>query len=100
MKYAHDSIVRKTLSLKLAEISNASIFVSSFLNFVQFGVSHFFYNTQVYVQGAKWKKLLIDWNEYQENTASIGFQFDSHKLSWESCFTLFYFLFVAYLQQY
>ena len=34
------------------------------------------------------KELLIDWNEYQENTASIGFQFHSTKLNQESCFTL------------
>ena len=43
---------------------------------------------QAYVQGCKWKKLLIDWNEYQENTTTIGFKFLSPKLSRESCFTL------------
>ena len=40
------------------------------------------------VHGAKWKKLIIDWNEYKDNTASFGFQFHSLKASWESCFTL------------
>ena len=33
------------------------------------------------------KKTTIDWNKYQENTASIGFQFDRPKLNRESCFT-------------
>ena len=48
---------------------------------------HFLYTTCAYAQGAKWKKLLIDLNKYQENTASIGFQFDRPKLNRESCFT-------------
>ena len=34
---------------------------------------------QAYLQGAKWKKLLIDWNKYQQNTTSTGFQFYSPK---------------------
>ena len=34
------------------------------------------------------KELLIDLNEYQENTTSIGLQFHSPTLSRESCFTL------------
>ena len=42
------------------------------------------------VQGTEWKKLLVDWNEYQENTASIGFQFHSTKLSRESCLALLF----------
>ena len=33
------------------------------------------------------KKSLIDWNGYQENTLSVGFQFDGLKHSRESCFT-------------
>ena len=40
------------------------------------------------VQGTEWKKQLLDWNEYQGNTASIGFQFHSTKLNWESCLGL------------
>ena len=32
------------------------------------------------LQDDKWKKLLIDWNEYQENTTSISFQFLSLNL--------------------
>ena len=39
-------------------------------------------------QSAKWKKLLTVWNEYQESTTSIGFQFYRPKLSRESCFSL------------
>ena len=42
------------------------------------------------VQGTEWKKLLVDWNEYQENTASIGFQFHGTKLSQESCLALLF----------
>ena len=34
------------------------------------------------------KELLIDLNEYQENTTSIGLQFHILTLSRESCFTL------------
>ena len=44
---------------------------------------------KLYAQGAKWKKLLIDWNEIQENTTSIGFQFLRPKRSRESCFYTF-----------
>ena len=33
------------------------------------------------------KELLIDWNEYQENNTSFGFQFLSPKRTRESCFT-------------
>ena len=44
--------------------------------------------------GNFWKfkiKLLVDWwNEYQENTASISFQFHSTKLSWESSLALLF----------
>ena len=36
------------------------------------------------------KEMLIDWNEYQENTASIGFRFHGTKLSRESCFALLF----------
>ena len=36
------------------------------------------------------KEPLIDRNEYQENTTSIGFQFHSPKLSRENCFTLYF----------
>ena len=42
------------------------------------------------VQGTEWKKLLVDWNEYQENTTSIGFQFQSSKRSQESCHALLF----------
>ena len=48
---------------------------------------HFLFTTCAYAQGTKWKKLLIDWNKYQENTASIGFQVDRPKLNRESFFT-------------
>ena len=65
MRCAQEGIFLKALQFKLSKTFNASIFVSSFLNFVQFGVLHFIFATMVYVQGAKWKKLLIDWNEYQ-----------------------------------
>ena len=47
------------------------------------------FTTQAYAQGAKWKKLLIHWNENQEKTASIAFRFLRPKLSRESCFTHF-----------
>ena len=40
----------------------------------------FFLWHQAYVPNTKWKKLLIDWNEYQEKTTSIGFQFSSPEL--------------------
>ena len=36
------------------------------------------------------KELLVDWTEYEENTASIDFQFYNPKHSQESCFTLPY----------
>ena len=36
------------------------------------------------------KEMLIDLNEYLENTASIVFQFHSTKRSRESCFTLLF----------
>ena len=68
MGYAHKKIFQKTLPLKLTKSLNASIFVSSFLNFFQLGVFHFLFTTMAYVQGSKWKKLPIDWNEYQDNT--------------------------------
>ena len=42
------------------------------------------------VQGSEWKKLLVDWNEYQEKTATIGFQFHSIKLGRKSCFALLF----------
>ena len=42
------------------------------------------------VQGTEWKKLLVDWNEYQEYTASIDFQFHSTKLNPESCLALLF----------
>ena len=49
----------------------------------------FILSTQIYVQSAKWKSYwLTDWNEYQESTTSIGFQFHWPKLSRERCFTL------------
>ena len=48
-----------------------------------------FFITQAFVQGAKCKKLLIDWNQYQKNIVSIGFQFCSRNLSLERSFTLF-----------
>ena len=35
----------------------------------------------VYLQGGIWKKLLIDWNEYQENSTTISFKFFSPKPS-------------------
>ena len=41
IKYAHDSIIKKPFPLKLNETLNASIFVSSFLNFVQLGILHY-----------------------------------------------------------
>ena len=65
MRCAQEGIFLKALQFKLSKTFNASIFVSSFLNFVQIGVLHFIFATMVYVQGAKWKKLLTDWNEYQ-----------------------------------
>ena len=34
-----------------------------------------------YLQGGIWKKLLIDWNEYQENSTTISFKFLSPKPS-------------------
>ena len=73
MKYAHDMLPEKTLPLKLTETLNASIFVSCFLDFIQLDVLHFLFTSQAYVQGKKWKKLVTDSNEYQENTTSIGF---------------------------
>ena len=36
---------------------------------------HFLFTTQAYAQGAKWKKLLIHWNENQEKTTSMAFSF-------------------------
>ena len=89
MKYAHDSTFKKELTLKLTETLNPSTFVSNFPNFIWLGVLHFLFTTQVYAQGAKWKKLLIHWNENQEKTTSISFQFQRLKLSRESYFTHF-----------
>ena len=43
------------------------------------GVLHFLFTTEAYPQGAKWKKWLIHWNENQEKTTSIGFQFHRPK---------------------
>ena len=60
MKHADDSILQKALPLKLIEAMNASIFASSFLNFVHLGDLLFVFTIQTYVQGAKRKKLLID----------------------------------------
>ena len=59
-----------------------------FLNFVQSHILHFLFAKQAHVQSAKRNKLLIDWNEYQENSARIGFQFHSPKLVWENWFNL------------
>ena len=78
-------ILQKALPLKLTETVT---FAYSFLNIVQLGVLKFLLLHQAYVQGGKWKKLLIDWNEYKENTSTIGFKFLSPKLSRESCFAL------------
>ena len=88
MKYAQDRILQKALPLKLTKTLNASTFVFSFLNIVSLAVLNFLFTTQVYTQGGKWKKLMIEWNEYQENTTTIGFKFLGPKLSLESCFTL------------
>ena len=33
---------------------------------------------------------MVDWNEYEENTASIGFEFHSTKLSQEICLALLF----------
>ena len=75
MKHTHDRILQEVLPLKLNEIMNALTFVSSFLNIIQLGVLNFLFTTQAYVQGGEWNKLiLIDWNEYQENT-------NKHRLS-------------------
>ena len=64
--------------------------INLFFQFPKFRLVRCFtlcFTTQVYPQGAKWKKLLIDWNENQENTTSIDFQFHPPKLNRESCFT-------------
>ena len=90
MKDAHDRILQKAPLLKVTEQLNASTFVSSFLNIVLLGVLNFLFLIQAYVQGEKWKKLLIDWNEYQESNTTIGFQFHSRKLRRKICFTLYW----------
>ena len=88
MRCAHEGIFQKALPLKLTKTLNASIFVSSVLNFVCLGVLHILFTTMVYVQGAEWKKL-IEWNEYQENTIDkYDFPCQSPKLSRESYFAL------------
>ena len=87
MKYAHDRILQKARPLKLTEkLHKLACF--QFPKYRLVRCFKLFFTTQAYVQGGKWKKLLIDWNEYQENTTSIGFQFHSPKLSIESCFIL------------
>ena len=83
-------ILEKATLLKLTEQLNASTFVSSFLDIVLLGVLNFLFTTQAYVQGEKWKTLLIDWNEYQESNTTIGFQFHSRKLRRKICFTLYW----------
>ena len=63
--------------------------INLFFQFPKFRLVRFlhFVLLHTYAQGAKWKKLLIDWNENQENTTSIDFQFHPPKLNRESCFT-------------
>ena len=63
--------------------------INLFFQFPKFRLVRFlhFVLLHTYAQGAKWKKLLIDWIEYQENTSSTGFQFNRPELSRESCFT-------------
>ena len=68
LKYAHDTIFQKALALKLIETLNASSFVSSFLNFVLLVVLQFLSATLAYRQGTKWKKLLIDWNDFLQKS--------------------------------
>ena len=82
MKYAYDFILEK------AETLNSLNFVFNHLNFAYLSVLQFLVTSQTYAHSAKWKKLLIDWNECQENTTIIGFHFHSPKYSRESCFTL------------
>ena len=67
MKYARTYIQshRNTESINL---------LFQFPKFRLVGVFHF-----LYPQGAKWKKWLIHWNENQEKTTSIGFQFHRPK---------------------
>ena len=86
MRCVHQRIFLKPLPRKLTETLNASIFVSSFLNFFYVGV--FLFTTMVYVQGAKWKKLLIDSNEYQGNTIGKYRLSVSEPQTRESCFAL------------
>ena len=68
-------ILEKAPLLKLTEQLNAWTFVSIFLDIVLLGVLNFLFTTQAYVQGQKWKKLLTDWNEYQESTTTMAFSF-------------------------
>ena len=75
--------------MKLTETLNPSTFASSFLNFLWLDVLHFLFTTQGYAQDPRWKKWMIHWNEDQERTTSIGFQFHRPKLRGESCFTHF-----------
>ena len=55
---------------------------------IAFSAWLFIITTQAYLQGTKWKQLLINLNAYQKNTTIIGLQFHCPKLNRQNCFTL------------